>query len=286
MLKIGDYELHSVQTGTLRLDGGAMFGIVPKVLWQKSADVDEDNRILLATRTLLAVNRAEKRVILVDTGCGSKWAPGDAERFEIRHRTEAIPDALASLGLTINEVTDVIITHLHFDHNGGLTDWFDEPGERTTLCFPRARHWVHKKHWEHACCPHAKDKASFLQQDFEALEKSGGLELLEGDSPDLGIKGVSLFTSQGHTPYQIHPFFQGDDARLLFVGDIIPTVAHLRQAWVMAYDVLPMTTMAEKLFFARSAIEEGWLLAFPHDPQTAVVALDGLPERPIVSRTV
>ena len=145
MMRIDPYEVYSVVTGSIRLDGGAMFGVVPKVLWESVADVDEANRILLKTRTLLAVNRGECRVILVDTGCGTKWTPEKAGRFAIHYDEDAVPETLASMGLSANEVTDVVITHLHFDHNGGLTEWFDDPDGPTTLRYPQARHWVHRR---------------------------------------------------------------------------------------------------------------------------------------------
>ena len=147
MLRLDSYELHSVVTGTCRLDGGAMFGVVPKVLWESVTEVDDSNRILLATRTLLAVNRAGQRVILVDTGCGTKWAPDQASRFAIRHDPQAIPHALASAGLSTEDVTDIVISHLHFDHNGGLTEWVDDPDGPTRLLYPRALHGVHGGQW-------------------------------------------------------------------------------------------------------------------------------------------
>ncbi|RME36611.1 MAG: MBL fold metallo-hydrolase [Planctomycetota bacterium] len=286
MLTIGRFEVCSVVTGSIRLDGGAMFGVVPKVLWEKVSDVDEHNRILLATRTLLAVDRAARRVILVDTGCGRKWTPEQAERYAIRYDREAIPNALARFDLTEENVTDVVVTHLHFDHNGGLTDWYDDPGGRTILRYPHARHWIHRKHWEHACTPHLKDRASFLKEDFEALEPAGVLQFVEGEEPPPPFEGLSWWVSHGHTPYQLHPILEGNGKRLIFIGDIAPTVAHLRRAWVMAYDVQPMRTIDEKGFLFGRAIEEGWSVAFPHDPEVGGVVLDGTVDRPIVARTL
>ena len=140
-----------------------MFGVVPKALWARTSPPDDLNRISLVTRTLLAVDRSSGRVILVDTGCGTKWDPDKAERFAIEHDPGAIPGALKELGLSAEDVTDVVVTHLHFDHNGGLTAWADQAGGPTRLCFPKARHWIHGKHWEHARHPHLKDRASFLE---------------------------------------------------------------------------------------------------------------------------
>ena len=284
MIKIGDFELVSVVNGTIRLDGGAMFGVVPKALWQNICDVDDENRIPLATRTLLAVNRKEKRVFLVDTGCGTKWAPDKAARYAIEYDAQAIPKALDKLGLTIEAVTDVVISHLHFDHNGGLTEWVDDPDGPTQLRYANARHWVHREHWQHARRPHIKDRASFLPADFDALDDAGVLGFVEGDGQvDGPLAGLSWLVTHGHTPWQLHPVFSGCDGGLVFAGDIIPTVAHLRVGWVMAYDVEPLATIAEKERMCRQAIEEKCMLAFPHDPKVGAVLIDGEAQRPIVS---
>lgn len=286
MLKIEPFELYSVVTGSVRLDGGAMFGVVPKVLWEKVTDVDSLNRIPLATRTLLAVNRARKEVVLVDTGCGTKWAPKQAERYAITYNADAISDKLKEIGLTPEDVTDVVVTHLHFDHNGGLTYWYDDPGGRTCLCYPRARHWVHRAHWEHALQPHVKDRASFLREDYEALADEGVLCLVDGQDPDPPLEGVTWFVSNGHTPGHLHPVFGSGPDRLIFIGDIAPTVAHLRLGWLMAFDVAPLTTIAEKQVIFGRCLEEGLLLAFPHDPKIGGVSIDGTVDRPIVAKTL
>ena len=286
MLQVGPYELHSVVTGSIRLDGGAMFGVVPKVMWEQVADVDDLNRVLLATRTLLAVNRDEPRVVLVDTGCGTKWATEHADRFAIHYDRDAIARALQSLGLSAESVTDVVIGHLHFDHNGGLTDWFDEPDGPTCLRYPNARHWIHENHWQHANTPHLKERASFLKEDFAALAEANVLRFVEGEHPAPSIDGVEWLISHGHTPYQLHPIFGAGTDRLLFTGDIVPTVAHLRLGWVMAYDVAPLQTIAEKEAIYRRCIDDGLMLAFPHDPSVAGVAIGGPVERPIVARTL
>ncbi|MCH8149349.1 MAG: MBL fold metallo-hydrolase [Planctomycetes bacterium] len=264
-----------------------MFGIVPKALWGNVTDVDAENRILLATRSLLIVHRGQQRVILVDTGCGTKWTPEKAARFAIETDADAIPKALSSAGFTEGDVTDVVISHLHFDHNGGLTRWVDKPGGRTELHFPHAKHWVHRRHWDHAREPHIKDRASFLPEDFVALEDAGVLEMVDGDTPGPPFEGLKWLVTHGHTPYQLHPIIGGKgDSRLLFVGDIVPTASHLRLGWVMAYDMQPMQTIAEKKMIYRQCLEDGLWLAFPHDPSTGGVVLDGSISRPIVSRAL
>lgn len=286
MLTIGRHEIRSVVTGTFRLDGGAMYGIVPKTLWSKGAEPDDQNRIPLATRTLLAVDRQAGRIILTDTGCGTKWSPENAERFAIRHDGQAVTRALHAVGATENDVTDVFVTHLHFDHNGGLTDWADQPGGATTPRYPKARHWLHRKQWDHAHDPTPKDRASYLPEDFEAIAEAGLFHFVDGDAPPSPLEGVEWFLSHGHTPYQLLPVFVGDGVRLVFTGDVVPTVGHLRPPWVMAYDLYPLTTIAEKQWLYERAIRDGWLLAFPHDPKLGGVALDGVIDRPVVARTL
>jgi glyoxylase-like metal-dependent hydrolase (beta-lactamase superfamily II) len=284
MLKIEPFDVYSVVNGSVWLDGGAMFGVVPKALWESVTEVDERNRILLKTRTLLAVDRSRSRVILTDTGCGTKWSRDKADRFGIWYDPEAIPSALASLGLAATDVTDVFISHLHFDHNGGLTCWEDQPEGPTRPTFPRARHWVHRGHWEHAHQPSVKDRASFLVEDYDVLEQEGLLRFVEGVDPDPPFDGVTWFVSNGHTPYQLHPVFGVGPERLMFIGDLVPTAAHLRLSWVMAYDLQPMTTIAERESIYRRCLNEGLLLAFPHDPETGGVAIEGTVEKPVVAR--
>jgi glyoxylase-like metal-dependent hydrolase (beta-lactamase superfamily II) len=267
-----------------------MFGVVPKVLWQNVSDVDDENRIQLCTRTLLVINRRIDRVIIVDTGCGPKWSPDKAERYAIKPDPHAIPSALKRLGLAADAVTDVIVTHLHFDHNGGLAEWVDGSDGATRLIFPNARHCIHRQHWEHARSPHVKDRGSFIEADFAALDEHDKLHLLDGETPEPLCDGVDWLVSHGHTPYQIHPIFssgKGENRKsLLFVGDLVPTIAHLRLPWVMAYDVQPLVTIDEKGRIFERCLGEGLLLAFPHDPKVGGVAIEGTASRPIVSRTL
>lgn len=285
-MQLGNWQLLSVVNGSIALDGGAMFGVVPKVLWSRATDADEQNRIPLATRTLIAVDKSAGRVVLVDTGCGNKWPKEAADRFNIRYDEDAIPNALSSMRLTEADVTDVVVTHLHFDHNGGLTLWTDQPGGETKLRYPKANHWIHRDHLKHAQDPYPKDRASFLAEDFEAIVKSNLLRAVEGDSPDGPFDGLTWFVSHGHTPAQLHPVFAGKTESLLFVGDIIPTSLHLRPGWVMAYDVRPLLTIEEKAWAIDKCLKMGWMLAFPHDPSIPGARIEGTTNRPIVAEVL
>lgn len=273
-------------TGRLRLDGGAMFGVVPKTLWSHKAEADELNRISLATRTLLAVDRSRGRVLIADTGCGSKWTREMRDRFAIEFDEDAIARALSSFGLGPDAVTDVIITHLHFDHAGGLTKWRDRRDGPTELVFPGAKHWVHREHWAHAHDPTPKDLANFVRADFAGLADSDALCLIEGDAPTCPIDDVEWLITHGHTPYQLHPVLGSGDERLLFLADTIPTIAHLSLPWNMAYDNQPLVTIQEKQAILQRCTRQNLLLAFPHDPEVGGVAVDASTGRAIVTRTL
>ena len=275
MIHLGRWEIESIVCGRFRLDGGAMFGVVPKTLWERGADVDDQNRVLLANRALIAWHKASGRILIADTGTGTKWNSVDAERYAIESTPNAIDDALEKRGASADDVTDVIVTHLHFDHCGGMTVWADEPGGPTRLRFPKARHWVHRRHWEHAHRPTLRDRASFLAIDFDVLGQSNTLEFVDGDQPNSSIDDIEWMISNGHTPAQLLPrFLGGEDANLLFVGDMVPTAPHLPLPWVMAYDLHPLTTLAEREATYEQCRREGLRLAFPHDPEHGVVAVE------------
>ncbi len=287
MLSVGGFDILSVQTGTLGLDGGAMFGVVPRVLWAPHEQVDQQNRIKLATRTLIAVSKDRKHVLLVDTGTGTKWPEKDAVRFAIRYDRDAIAEALDEhFNLSTGDVTDIVVTHLHFDHNGGLTQWADEPDGPTELRFPGARHWMHRRHWEHVQHPSDKDRASFLAHDYEILEQAGVLRLVDGPEPESPWPGVRFFVSNGHTPGQLLPIFGDTDDALMFTGDVIPTSSHLRVPWVMAYDLEPLKTIDEKKRILGWCREGGMRLAFPHDVRLGIAELDFGGNRALVARVL
>lgn len=285
MLTIGDFELYSIITGTIALDGGAMYGVVPKVLWSKVEEVDELNRIRIAMRTLLAVNKKAGRVIIVDGGAGDKWPQDELERYDIETRPTAILDALRALCFSKEDVTDVILTHLHFDHVGGFSS-FDEEGDAKPT-FPNANHWIHEGHWRHANNPTERDRASFLKRDLAFLHSYNLLKFVSGDPPNPTIAGIEWFVSNGHTPCMLLPIFKGTQKRskiaddghekaadtsqkeegrdLMFTGDLIPNANQLNPAWSMSYDLFPLTIVEERKRVLTRCLETGMLLAFPHD---------------------
>lgn len=260
-----------------------MFGVVPRVLWSRLTQPDDQNRISLVTRTLLALNRERKRIILVDTGCGSKWTPDEAARFAIEHDAHAIDRTLTDLGFTRADVTDVVVTHLHFDHNGGLTDWANETQAATIPRYPHARHWIHRRHWMHANQPHAKDRASFRPQDWKTLEQNDQLAFVDGLHPSDPLPGLKWHVTHGHTPFQLHPEFSDGDSSRFWAGDLIPTRHHLNPPWVMAYDLEPTRTIDEKCAVYERSIDRNSMLALPHDTDCAAVTLTGAATKPIAT---
>lgn len=287
MLEIADYRLTSVVTATFGLDGGAMFGVVPRDMWKSKMPPDEHNRITLASRTLIAVNARAGRVILTDTGCGDKWDEKLKERFALKPVPAALDSALSRLGVREEDVTDVIVTHLHFDHNGGMTVWEDGDSRRSKLRFPQATHWIHEDHLRHAQRPFIKDRASFFEEDFAPLLDSGVMRTVAGERPEGTLPSIDWFVSHGHTNSQLHPYFRAEDGRsLLFVGDVIPTAAHLGLAWVMAYDLRPLVTIEEKQRIFNDCTRSDVALAFPHDPDIGGVRLDVSSGKPIIAETL
>jgi glyoxylase-like metal-dependent hydrolase (beta-lactamase superfamily II) len=268
-MRLGRYDLHAVRDGTFALDGGAMFGIVPRPLWEKRIAPDARNRIPLAARCLLAVDRDARRVILVDDGMGDKW---DAKRVDIYGVDKAEGDLLAGLrrhGIAPADVTDVVLTHLHFDHAGGTTR--RGPGGALELVFPRAVHHVQRRAWQWAHTPTEKDAGSFLEENYDLLQHSNQLQLHDG--PAELFPDVELIVSEGHTVAQQLPRFHDGATHLTFCGDLVPTAAHLRPSWVMAYDLHPLTVIEEKKVLVAEALEDDGILFFEHDPSVAACRL-------------
>jgi glyoxylase-like metal-dependent hydrolase (beta-lactamase superfamily II) len=259
-MQIGNYSLHALQMGSFGLDGGAMFGIVPKVLWSKENPADEQNRIDMRTRCLLLKDTKNKRNILVDCGIGDK----DNEKFKSMYKVSpyALEAELTKHGLTTQDITDVIATHFHFDHMGGLTK-FDEAGKIVPR-FPKAKLWSQKRNWQHAWNPNEKDRASYLKDNYSPYESDSLLQLLDG--PEEIYPGIKVQISEGHTiGMQLPTIFDGAKS-LMYCADIIPMSAHVRTAWVMGYDCFPVTSIQEKKEILTKAQEEETIIFFEHCP--------------------
>lgn len=256
--KIGPYSLDLLETGEFALDGGAMFGVVPKNLWQKTNPSDGENRISMALRILLI--RSQDRNIVVDAGIGTKLDEKYQKIYRVDHSKNSLEKSLSRVGLKPKEVTDVIITHLHFDHVGGCS-YKDQKGLHLT--FPNATHTIQKEQWEWAYQPTEKDRASFLNENLEPL-KSANLKLLSGEV-EL-YPGIDIVVSHGHTPSQQLVKISDGRETLFYCADLIPTASHIPIPYLMSYDNMPLVLMEEKRRVLDQAVRGRWILCFEHDP--------------------
>ncbi len=259
MASIGSYQLYTIETGRFGLDGGAMFGIVPKPLWEKQISPDELNRIPLKARCLLI--ESGDQLILVDNGIGDKQDEKFASIYALDNDSEDLTRSLFALGFSKDDVTDVILTHLHFDHCGGSTQ---KVNGKVEVAFKNATFHVQKAHWDWAELNNAREKASFFPDNILPLASSGQLHLVEGRF-DL-FPGIEVIPVDGHTRAMQLVRVHGDGRSLLFTADLLPTHAHLSPAWNMGYDLWPLTTIDEKGRLLEEAIKEKWHLFFEHDP--------------------
>jgi glyoxylase-like metal-dependent hydrolase (beta-lactamase superfamily II) len=260
-MKIGKYELFPIETGRFSLDGGAMFGIIPKPLWEKLNPPDERNRIELAARALLLIGDGKN--ILIDNGNGSKFTPKQIDIYRLDDSNYELKKSLVQLGIAPADITDVILTHLHFDHAGGST--YRENGKLTPM-FPNARYWVQKAHWENALAPTEKDRASFMPDDFMPLMNEGMLHFIDGEKEI--FDNIRVIVTNGHTSAQQLPLISDGNSTLLFCCDLFPTTSHIPLPYIMGYDCRPLITLEDKKKLLRRAVDENWILFFEHDPRT------------------
>ncbi len=258
---VGDLDLTTLHDGPFRLDGGAMFGVVPRTMWEKLARPDDRNRIQLAMRPLLV--RAPWGTMLIDCGAGDKMSAKAQEIYALDRRVH-LDHALAAAGLSADQVDLVLATHLHFDHFGGATA-MGPAGLRPR--FPNARYLIRTAEWADATHPHERNRASYLQDDFVPLEGAGVVEWYDGDGTVR--PGVRVVRTGGHTGQHQIVYLEGGGRTAVFVADLIPTTAHIQDPWVMGYDLFPMDTLAFKRRFIREAIDQEHLILFEHDPVVA-----------------
>jgi len=265
----GDLDVQPLSDGTMRLDGGAMFGVVPRSLWERRATPDAKNRIRLALRPLLI--RRPGHVVLVDTGVGDKLDRKFTDLFGL-DRSRHLDHALAGVGLTAVDVDIVILTHLHFDHAGGATA---RVGDTLVPRFPRARYVVRRGEWEDARSPDERSRASYLPDNFLPLADAGVLDLVDHDAEI--VPGVRLRRTGGHTAHHQMVQISGGGRTAVFAADLLPTVAHLDLPWIMSYDLYPLDTLAYKRKFLAEAVEGEYAIFFEHDPDIAggLIRVDG-----------
>ena len=271
-MQFGDYRVEVVPDAEFRLDGGAMFGVVPRALWQRVAPPDEENRVRLNTNCLFVEGAGER--VLVETGLGDKWPPRQAEMYAVRRERTLPASLLARTGCAPEDLTVVVNTHLHFDHAGGNTT-LDDRG-RAVPTFPNARYFVSRAEYEHAESPHERDRASYLPENWCPLAESGQLELKPADYEVM--PGLRLETVPGHSRTMQCVRLDRGGRTLFGFADLVPTRAHVPLAWIMGYDLYPVETLEAKRRLLPRAAREGWLCLFYHDPDASlcrVVEEDG-----------
>ncbi|TDL99729.1 MAG: MBL fold metallo-hydrolase [Flavobacteriaceae bacterium] len=258
-------KLYSVEAGNFKLDGGAMFGVVPKTLWQKTNPADSLNMIDMATRCLLI--EQGNSLILIDCGMGNKQSEKYFGHFYL-WGDYTLESSLAKHGFSMDDITDVFFTHLHFDHCGGAITWNKE---KTFLkpAFKNAKFWTNSNHWDWATHPNIREKASFLPENVMPLKESGQLNFVSLDSLQNGVCktdfGFEVFVVDGHTEKQMIPIIEFNGNKIAFVADLVPTTGHIPLVYVMGYDTRPLLTMEEKAKFFDLALAQNYLLFFQHD---------------------
>ena len=274
--------LHSLNTGFFKLDGGAMFGVVPKVLWKKTNPSDEKNLCTWAMRSLLIEDG--NRLVLIDTGIGAKQDHNFFRHYYL-HGDDELEGNLKKMGFKPDDITDVFLTHLHFDHVGGAVK---RTGDHFIPTFKNAKYWTNRRHWEWATNPNPREKASFLYENIFPLQESGQLNFIEVPEEKSRIKtdlGFEAFIVNGHTDAQMCPIISYQGETIVFMADLLPSVGHIPLPYVMGYDTRPLLTLKEKTSILTEAAENGYRLFLEHDPLFETCVLEASDRGPRLSST-
>jgi len=266
-VQFGEFDITSLSDGNFRLDGGAMFGVIPRTMWSKRTQPDDRHRIVMSMRPLVV--RAGGTTMLIDAGVGDKLGPKAADIYGF-DRSRHLDHTLADAGLTAKDIDIVLATHLHFDHAGGFTV---RNGDRIVPRFPNARYLIRRGEWEDATHPHERNRASYLAENYVPLVDAGQVEFIEEDGEVL--PGISVSRTGGHTMHHQIVRFESEGRTAIFAADLLPTVAHVDLPWIMGYDLYPMDTLEYKRRFLAEAIAGEYVIFFEHDPSVAVGIIRG-----------
>lgn len=266
-------KLYPIEAGNFKLDGGAMFGVVPKTLWNRTNPADENNLIDIAARCLLIED--ENRLILIDTGMGNKQSDKFFSHYSL-WGNHSIDKSLAKYGFHRDDITDVFMTHLHFDHCGGSVNWNkDKTGYE--VAFKNAKYWSNNNHWDWATKPNSREKASFLHENIIPMQESGQLNFIQKTTFDYEFSpemGFDIFYVDGHTEKMMIPHIKYQNKTIVFCADLIPTAGHLPLPYVMGYDTRPLLTMPEKSKFLNAAAENNFYLFLEHDAHNEIITVE------------
>lgn len=265
-------KLHAINTGYFKLDGGAMFGVVPKSIWQKTNPADSNNLCTWAMRSLLIEDG--NQLILIDTGIGDKQDEKFLRHYYL-HGDDSLDGNLKKLGFSRNDITDVFLTHLHFDHCGGAIEWANNDRTHLVPAFKNAQFWSNDLHWKWATVPNSREKASFLKENINPIKESGQLNFIQrnGQLSPNAFKGMDIFFADGHTESQMIPIMNYKGRKIAFMADLLPSVGHIPLPYVMGYDTRPLLTLDEKQIFLNKCADEEIVLFLEHDAENECCTL-------------